>query len=76
MTQNFLFGMGLRCVLITTCALNIAHALARFVQFEISISQEIRSPDGYARPQILVNGTSPGPLLELDQGDDVEVSSL
>lgn len=68
--------MGLGCVLVATCALNIACALGRLVHFEISVSQEVRSPDGHARPQLLVNGTSPGPLLALDQGDDVEVSSL
>ena len=31
------------------------------------------APDGYTRQMILVNGTSPGPALIVDQWDEVEV---
>lgn len=29
--------------------------------------------DGYARQVYLINGQQPGPLIEADEGDDIEV---
>ena len=43
-------------------------------RFELDISWEVKAPDGYSRPQILVNGKSPGPTIQVTQGDSVEVS--
>lgn len=42
-------------------------------QFSIEASWATGAPDGFERQVILVNGTSPGPALIVDQGDDVEV---
>ncbi|KAF7185514.1 Laccase abr2 [Pseudocercospora fuligena] len=41
-------------------------------QFSIEASWATGAPDGFERQVILVNGTSPGPALIVDQGDDVE----
>ena len=44
------------------------------VFFEIDLTWETKAPDGQPRNVILSNGQFPGPRLELDYGDDVEVS--
>ncbi|KAF2161746.1 multicopper oxidase [Zasmidium cellare ATCC 36951] len=41
-------------------------------QFSIELAWATRAPDGFERPQILVNGQSPGPALVIDQYDEVE----
>jgi FtsP/CotA-like multicopper oxidase with cupredoxin domain len=41
--------------------------------FSIEVEWAERAPDGFSRQQIVVNGTSPGPALIIDEGDDVEV---
>ena len=46
------------------------------VSFEITLTWEVRAPDGQSRYVILTNGQLPGPQLNLDYGDDVEVSRL
>ncbi|KAK4507394.1 hypothetical protein PRZ48_001129 [Zasmidium cellare] len=40
--------------------------------FSIELAWATRAPDGFSRPQILVNGQSPGPALVVDQYDEVE----
>ena len=30
-------------------------------------------PDGFTRDVYLINGQQPGPLIEIDEGDDLEV---
>lgn len=47
------------------------HAATRY--FTIDVTWESKAPDGYTRQQIVMNGTSPGPALIVDQYDDVEV---
>ncbi|KAI3572369.1 Cupredoxin [Fusarium oxysporum f. sp. albedinis] len=42
--------------------------------FDLTITWEDYAPDGFARKMLLVNGQSPGPLLEIDQGDWVAVT--
>ena len=41
--------------------------------FELDLTWETRAPDGVPRKMILVNGQSPGPPLNIKEGDDVEV---
>ncbi|MCJ1286312.1 hypothetical protein MMC26_005657 [Xylographa opegraphella] len=48
-------------------------SLGRFVQFKLDLTWETYSPDGNARQMVLMNGQFPGPQLNLDYGDDVEV---
>ena len=55
----------------------LAHSSLSFcaqVFFEITLTWEVREPDGQSRYVILSNGQFPGPQLNLDYGDDVEVS--
>lgn len=48
-------------------------SLCAHVFFEINLTWETRAPDGQPRNVILINGQFPGPQLNLDYGDDVEV---
>ncbi|CAK7201482.1 hypothetical protein SEUCBS139899_004187 [Sporothrix eucalyptigena] len=45
----------------------------RVRSFDLTITWEEHAPDGYARDMALINGQYPGPLLEVDEGDVVEV---
>jgi len=42
------------------------------VRFEIDLTWEPVSPDGFTRYGILMNGQSPGPQLNVNQNDEVE----
>ncbi|KAF4977907.1 hypothetical protein FZEAL_5612 [Fusarium zealandicum] len=42
-------------------------------EFDLEITWEEHAPDGYSRQILLVNGQSPGPVLEMDQDDWVVV---
>lgn len=42
--------------------------------FDLTVTWEDYAPDGFTRKMILVNGESPGPVLEVDQGDIVVVN--
>ncbi|KAJ9321769.1 hypothetical protein DTO027B5_8960 [Paecilomyces variotii] len=46
------------------------------VKFDLVFTEADISPDGFSRKAILTNGQFPGPLLELCQGNNVEVSVL
>lgn len=50
-----------------------AAAQARTVHFKIELTWAKHAPDGYERDMILINGKYPGPLLDLRQGDWVEM---
>jgi len=49
---------------------------AKTVYFRVDLSWGEASPEGHTRNQILINGTSPGPALLLDQGDIVSLYNL
>jgi FtsP/CotA-like multicopper oxidase with cupredoxin domain len=51
--------------------LSVAEAARR--TFRFSLSEGNYAPDGYSRKYTLINGASPGPVIEVNQGDDVEV---
>ena len=42
-------------------------------RFEWTLSWEEYAPDGFSRELILINGKFPGPKVELNEGDDVEI---
>lgn len=42
-------------------------------QYEFNISHALGAPDGFQKPMILVNGQSPGPLIEANIGDTIRV---
>ncbi|KAH6980676.1 multicopper oxidase [Ilyonectria sp. MPI-CAGE-AT-0026] len=41
--------------------------------YDLTLTWEKHAPDGFERDMILINGQFPGPLLEMDEGDYVEV---
>ncbi|KAF2228885.1 multicopper oxidase [Viridothelium virens] len=47
-------------------------ALAENVSFTINLTWDYGAPDGFSREMILINGTSPGPALLINQGDNVK----
>ncbi|RGP64827.1 hypothetical protein FSPOR_7763 [Fusarium sporotrichioides] len=42
-------------------------------RFDLTITWDDYAPDGFSRKMLLVNGQSPGPVLEIDQDDTVVV---
>ncbi|KAG5795135.1 hypothetical protein H9Q69_005826 [Fusarium xylarioides] len=42
--------------------------------FDLTLTWEAHAPDGFKRDMILVNGQFPGPLIELTEGDDIQVN--
>ncbi|KAI1105160.1 Cupredoxin [Jackrogersella minutella] len=42
-------------------------------EYEFNVSQALAAPDGFPKPMILVNGQSPGPLIEASIGDTIRV---
>ncbi|RBR07904.1 uncharacterized protein FIESC28_10477 [Fusarium coffeatum] len=42
-------------------------------KFDLKITWQDYAPDGFSRKMLLVNGQSPGPVLEIDQDDKVVV---
>jgi FtsP/CotA-like multicopper oxidase with cupredoxin domain len=43
-------------------------------KYTFSISRQTYSPDGYSKSGILVNGQFPGPLIEANWGDTIQVT--
>lgn len=42
--------------------------------FDLYVTWGENAPDGYTREMLLVNGRSPGPVIEVDQDDEVLVN--
>lgn len=42
-------------------------------KFEFTITKEKKAPDGFEREFIVVNNQFPGPHLELNEGEEVEI---
>ena len=51
-------------------------SLCSLVHFDVDLTWETRAPDGNPRQMILTNEQFPGPVLELDYGDEVEVEKF
>lgn len=43
-------------------------------EYDFTISMALAAPDGFWKPMVLVNGQSPGPLIEACTGDTVRVT--
>ncbi|KAI1376948.1 putative multicopper oxidase [Hypoxylon crocopeplum] len=46
---------------------------AKVREYVFNIAQAYATPDGFRKPMVLVNGQSPGPLIEANIGDTVRV---
>ncbi|PHH54403.1 Laccase abr2 [Ceratocystis fimbriata CBS 114723] len=55
------------------CPANGHHGSGQPRVFNLDITWEDHAPDGFVRKQFLVNGSFPGPTLEMNQGDQVRV---
>jgi FtsP/CotA-like multicopper oxidase with cupredoxin domain len=53
-----------------------ASVLAGMSHFKLELSWGKGAPDGYERDMIFINGQYPGPLLDIQQGDWVEIEVL
>ncbi|CEL09494.1 hypothetical protein ASPCAL12631 [Aspergillus calidoustus] len=53
--------------------LAVQGALGSLRAFNFTVHTAQRSPDGFSREVYLINGQQPGPMIEVDEGDDVEV---
>lgn len=42
-------------------------------KFEYTITWEKGSPDGFEREMAFINGRFPGPVIEANQGDNIEI---
>ncbi|KDN63814.1 putative multicopper oxidase [Colletotrichum sublineola] len=58
--------------LLPTLALALG-AMAESRNFELDLTWQTASPDGFARQMILVNGQFTGPRIEVTEGDDVTI---
>lgn len=54
----------------------VTAALAGSCHFTLELTWAKGSPDGYERNMIFVNGQYPGPLLEIEQDDWVEIEVI
>ncbi|KAI1871213.1 uncharacterized protein JN550_004658 [Neoarthrinium moseri] len=46
---------------------------SRIRRYNFTISSKWSAADGHGRPLFAINGQSPGPLIEADEGDEIEV---
>ncbi|KAH7135775.1 putative laccase TilA [Dendryphion nanum] len=60
---------------LTACLLGCATlAFAHTSKFTLELTWKVGSPDGFARDMIFINGQFPGPILEINQDDWVEIT--
>ena len=62
--------------LLISCLSLAAVAIAGQSHFKLELTFGPGSPDGFERDMIFINGQYPGPLLEVQQGDWVEIEVL
>ncbi|KAJ5350197.1 hypothetical protein N7541_007924 [Penicillium brevicompactum] len=51
----------------------VCHSGAILRTYNLTVHSDIRAPDGVKREVYLINGQQPGPLIEADEGDDLEI---
>ena len=62
--------------IVPLCLSLTANVLAGTSHFKLELSWGKGAPDGYEREMIFINGQYPGPLLDIQQGDEVEIEVL
>lgn len=70
---NIVFSLALLATSLTSFALGNTPCEKPPVVFPIKLTWEKGAPDGFERDMIFINSQFPGPLLSLEEGDDVEV---
>ncbi|KAK2609370.1 hypothetical protein QQS21_002151 [Conoideocrella luteorostrata] len=66
------FHTNFACALFAV-AFHVIGSNAALRQFNFTVHGDSRSPDGFKREVYLINGLQPGPLIDVEEGDDVEV---
>lgn len=51
----------------------LSGAEAALRTFRFTLTEGFAAPDGFIRKYTLINGTTPGPVIDVNQGDEVEV---
>ena len=62
--------------LLTLCLSLAAVVTAGQSHFKLELTFGSGTPDGFERDMVFINGQHPGPLLEVEQGDWVEIEIL
>lgn len=57
----------------TICFLHATVVFAATSSYKLELMWDIGAPDGHEREMVFINGDYPGPILEAQQGDWVEV---
>ncbi|KAI8648535.1 hypothetical protein NCS55_01492200 [Fusarium keratoplasticum] len=68
--------MHVRAQMLAASVVVLLHAVstrAALRQFNFTVHSASNSPDGFEREVYLVNGQQPGPLIDVDEGDDIEI---
>merc|ERR1712169_71219 len=69
-------NMHVRAQMLAASVVVLLHAVstrAALRQFNFTVHSASNSPDGFEREVYLVNGQQPGPLIDVDEGDDIEI---
>ena len=75
MFRKLVSGLALAAIL--PFSLGLTPRLAPAIgprKFHLTLTWEKYAPDGVSRDMILINGQFPGPLLEINEGEDVWVT--
>ncbi|KAA8644991.1 uncharacterized protein ATNIH1004_009202 [Aspergillus tanneri] len=51
----------------------VSHSNAALRTYNLTVHSDVRAPDGVSREVYLINGLQPGPLIEADEGDSLEI---
>jgi FtsP/CotA-like multicopper oxidase with cupredoxin domain len=65
-------GLFVRSLVLASSLLAQTSYAKKTVQFALSLTWDNAAPDGFEKKIIKMNGQFPGPLLSVDEGDDVE----
>ncbi|PYI00346.1 hypothetical protein BO78DRAFT_355831 [Aspergillus sclerotiicarbonarius CBS 121057] len=60
-----------QAVLNIICLASYTNAALR--TYNLTVHSGVRAPDGFGREVYLINGLQPGPLIEADEGDSLEI---
>merc|ERR1712169_4662 len=69
-------NMHVRAQMLAASVVVLLHAVstrAALRQFNFTVHSASNSPDGFEREVYLINGQQPGPLIDIDEGDDLDI---
>lgn len=72
MVRNLMRGLALAAAL--PCVFGAKSAQCPRRVFDLTVTWEKHAPNGVSRDMVLVNNQFPGPVIEVDEGDEVIVN--